>query len=89
MIITKAGNFSECGSKNHENIHFQLILGNHDILSPELYKIPNMEVLDALEDTPILLIYQPNEAFNIAGHLHPAIRLRGKGRKASKYLVFT
>ena len=76
--------------KNHENIHFQLILGNHDILSPELYKIPNMEVLDALEDTPFYFTHipQPNEAFNIAGHLHPAIRLRGKGRQSIKVPCF-
>lgn len=76
--------------KTHEEIHFQLILGNHDILSQELYRVPNMEVLDVLEDGPFYFTHIPeqSEAFNIAGHLHPAIRLRGKGRQSIKVPCF-
>ncbi len=76
--------------KNHQDIHFQLVLGNHDILSPELYRIKNMEVLDILEEAPFCFTHIPEQTslYNIAGHLHPAIRLRGKGRQSVKVPCF-
>lgn len=72
------------------DIHFQLILGNHDILHPEQYQIKNLEVLDRLDESPFTFTHEPTQSsmYNLAGHLHPAIRLRGKGRQSIKLPCF-
>ncbi len=67
-----------------EGIKFQLIIGNHDILLPEHYKMAELEVFyDFLELHPFVFTHEPDEVksknYQIAGHIHPGIKLRGNG----------
>jgi DNA ligase-associated metallophosphoesterase len=73
---------------NHfQAIQFQLILGNHDILSPLQYERTGMSVHEELDVNGILLTHEPLKEsnhgyFNLAGHIHPGVRLSGRGRQA-------
>jgi DNA ligase-associated metallophosphoesterase len=67
---------------------FELVRGNHDILSARQYQRHNILVhQEELVMGKFLLTHAPldNPAtglFNLAGHLHPGVRLTGKGRQA-------
>ena len=73
-----------------KDLYFQLILGNHDILSPDKYRVKNLEILESLEEDPFTFTHEPTETnnYNIAGHIHPAIRMRGRGRQSVKLPCF-
>jgi len=72
---------------SYPTINFHLILGNHDILNPLHYHQtvlqvhpPGLVVDDLiLSHEPMMVV--PSEKLNLCGHLHPGIRLRGKGRQ--------
>jgi len=73
---------------NHfSSINFQLVQGNHDIMGRYQYSRKGIEVHDSLQIGKFLLTHHPLETvpdgfYNIAGHLHPGVSLRGKGRQA-------
>ncbi|MBP2833230.1 ligase-associated DNA damage response endonuclease PdeM [Aquimarina sp. U1-2] len=61
-----------------------LIAGNHDIISPLQYKRVHVDVTDEWQIGSVLLTHIPEKrehAFNIAGHIHPGVRLQGLGRQ--------
>jgi len=67
--------------------NFQLVLGNHDIMSELQYERCNMEVFEQLELGTFLLTHEPLEnipkhKYNVCGHIHPGVRLMGKGRQS-------
>jgi DNA ligase-associated metallophosphoesterase len=62
-----------------------LIAGNHDIISPKKYTEMGITVVEQLERFGVFLSHHPTETetlFNIAGHIHPGVRLRGLGRQS-------
>lgn len=68
---------------------FELVRGNHDILSAQQYDRYNITVCDHLDLAPFYLTHEPMEVsgipsgkINVAGHLHPGAHLQGKGRQA-------
>ena len=68
---------------------FELVRGNHDIMSMQQYDRYNITVCDHLDLTPFYLTHEPMAAtdiptgkINVAGHLHPGAHLQGKGRQA-------
>lgn len=68
---------------------FELIRGNHDILSDRQYPRHGINVSDHVLIHHLLLTHEPMERstipvgqMNIAGHIHPAARLVGKGRQS-------
>lgn len=69
-------------------ISFELVRGNHDILSMHQYQKHNIRVYrGTLSVSPFILSHHPleevpNGQFNLAGHIHPGVTLRGKGRQA-------
>lgn len=68
-------------------ITFELVLGNHDIMGKYQYSRKGIHIHDALQIGKFLLTHHPLESvpegmYNIAGHLHPGVSLRGKGRQA-------
>lgn len=68
-----------------------LIKGNHDIISDLKFEDVNMEVRDSLQIGKFLLTHHPvSEAnfFNFAGHLHPGVRMVGKGRQGIRLSCF-
>ena len=70
--------------KSKAPLKFRLVLGNHDVLDENAYRISNLEVQETLHLEPFAFTHIPEETtlYNIAGHIHPAIRLRGKARQS-------
>jgi DNA ligase-associated metallophosphoesterase len=77
-----------------ENINFHLIKGNHDILPETLYQstkwIIHREplVLDNLILTHEPLKKVPVGLFNLCGHVHPGISLKGVGKQYMRLPCF-
>lgn len=68
-----------------------LVAGNHDIISPLKYEDLGITVVSEVQWGSFLLTHYPEERngyFNFSGHLHPAIRLRGKGRQSLRLPCF-
>jgi uncharacterized protein len=68
-------------------VSFELVLGNHDIMGSYQYSRKGIHVHESLSIGKFLLTHHPLESvpdglYNIAGHLHPGVCLRGKGRQA-------
>ncbi len=61
-----------------------LVAGNHDVIAQKHYDNLKIEVVSEIEIEGLLMTHHPTERddlFNIAGHIHPGIRLRGIGRQ--------
>ncbi len=73
--------------KHFSSCRFELVRGNHDILSQRQYERHNITVYEnGLTLGKFLLTHEPleetsEEAFNLAGHIHPGVRLTGKGKQ--------
>lgn len=68
-----------------------LVSGNHDIISPVRYESIGIKIVDELRLGPFLLTHHPTLEegyFNFSGHIHPAIKLRGKGRQSLRLPCF-
>jgi len=64
----------------------QLILveGNHDIISKKYYTDLNIEIYSEITIHDFLLTHHPSARenfFNLCGHIHPGIKLKGLGRQ--------
>jgi uncharacterized protein len=73
--------------RHFSNISFELVLGNHDIMSEIQYERKGIKVHNELVMEPFIFTHHPMEEipaalYNIAGHIHPGVSLRGKGRQA-------
>lgn len=71
----------------YTDIAFILISGNHDILSPAAYKELGLSVVDDYMIDNLWLTHEPQEVikpgiYNLAGHIHPGIRLKGMGKQS-------
>ena len=72
--------------KHFASISFELVQGNHDIMSKHQYERHKMKVFDELLIGSVLLTHEPlqevkHDLFNLAGHIHPGVRLSGRGRQ--------
>ena len=70
---------------------FILIRGNHDIISPLRYENIGIEVVSELASEKFLLTHHPEDRegyFNFSGHIHPAIKLNGKGKQSLRLPCF-
>lgn len=71
-----------------EAITFSLVPGNHDILSGDIYQKSPLKLLEVVEERgPFLFSHHPiddltEHLYNIYGHIHPGIQMRGKGRQS-------
>ncbi len=67
---------------------FELVRGNHDIMSNLQYDRHKMQVHEgALKIGPFIFTHEPLEKpegdfYNIAGHIHPGVNLKGNGRQS-------
>lgn len=73
--------------RHFKGINFDLVMGNHDIMSALQYERCELNVHEQMEVDSFLLTHEPIEKiqpdkYNIYGHVHPGVRLRGKGRQA-------
>ncbi len=70
---------------------FILIEGNHDLLTPNMYKQVNITCIEELTIQNICFTHEPIEngnRFNICGHIHPGIRLVGKANQSVRLPCF-
>lgn len=76
------------------SIEFELISGNHDLLHGTDYERVGITVLeDAVVRAPFLLTHEPAETieaglYNLAGHIHPGVRMCGLGRQTLRVPCF-
>lgn len=73
--------------KHFNNIRFELILGNHDIMSDLQYQRKGILLHEELIIDNFILTHHPLESvapgyYNMAGHIHPGVCLYGKGKQA-------
>ena len=74
--------------KHFSNVSFELVPGNHDIMSTYQYEKHEILlhdkqlILDNLFLTHEPLENVPPNQFNISAHIHPGVRLNGKGRQS-------
>ncbi|MEB2782067.1 ligase-associated DNA damage response endonuclease PdeM [Algoriphagus sp. C2-6-M1] len=75
-------------------VQFHLVKGNHDVLPPLAYS----QSLFQIHENPVdlgnlFLSHEPAEQvpegkLNLCGHIHPGVRLHGKGRQAIRISCF-
>ncbi|WP_417589663.1 ligase-associated DNA damage response endonuclease PdeM [Owenweeksia hongkongensis] len=73
------------------NVEFTLIQGNHDILHRHSYDNTTMRVVRELNLEPYNFTHEPEEhpsLYNLSGHLHPGVRMQGKGRQSMRLPCF-
>lgn len=68
-------------------VAFELVIGNHDIMSMHQYERKRVHLHEQLVIDRFVLTHHPLEEgsgdlYNLAGHIHPGINLRGKGRQS-------
>ena len=75
-----------------KTIQFDLVMGNHDILESNNYQMDNLNILgEHLQMGPFFLTHHPTDndrLYNICGHIHPAVYLRGQARQGMKLPCF-
>jgi DNA ligase-associated metallophosphoesterase len=74
-------------------VQYTLVLGNHEFLDHSQYEQLGFRIETELLIQDILFTHEPGEAmptdaFNICGHLHPAIRLTGKAKQSMRIPCF-
>jgi len=80
--------------KNFPEISFELVMGNHDIMSEYQYVKHELTIhKEPISIEKLLLSHEPLEQipegmYNLAGHIHPGVVLRGKGRQGLKLPCF-
>jgi DNA ligase-associated metallophosphoesterase len=73
---------------NFSAVSFELVPGNHDVLSDDLYRRSGIHLHNKeLEEGPFVFTHHPMDnvpenRYNVAGHLHPGIQLSGGGRQS-------
>jgi DNA ligase-associated metallophosphoesterase len=77
----------------YEYIIFHLVLGNHDILKKEAYDECQLIIHpDDYVLKPFVFSHEPklhsSSAYNLAGHIHPSVHVKGKGRQNLKFRCF-
>lgn len=70
---------------------FHLIVGNHDILHVDLYD--GMVISHEMEVNNLVLTHEPLDVimdgkYNLCGHIHPGVRLRGRGMQSVRVPCF-
>jgi uncharacterized protein len=78
--------------KHFRGTSFELVMGNHDIMSDQQYQRKGIVVHEQLHMAPFLLTHHPLETtgtkanqqsgYNLAGHLHPGVTMRGAGKQS-------
>lgn len=73
--------------RHFHNTSFELVMGNHDIMSDQQYRRKGIVVHDSLRIDPFIFTHHPMEEveahlYNVSGHLHPGVNMRGIARQS-------
>lgn len=74
-----------------QSIEIALIMGNHDVISRDHFEAIGIKTYEVLQMGSVFLTHHPeslNDNFNIAGHIHPSIKLKGSGKQRMKLSCF-
>ena len=81
--------------KDHANLNFKLVVGNHDILQEDWYVKADIEIIRGeweQEDFSFIHDFNPITAkpnrYYFSGHIHPGIRISGIGRQSLAFPCF-
>lgn len=79
-------------TQSYPDIQFELVMGNHDILEASAYQALGFEVFQENKvEGPFILTHEPlnePELYNLCGHIHPGVKLSGKGRQRLRAACF-
>lgn len=72
------------------NTEYILVKGNHDILPDKTFADAGLKVVEQLKMGPFLFTHDATESdlYNIHGHIHPGVHLRGSGRQRLRLPCF-
>ncbi|MCC5913512.1 MAG: ligase-associated DNA damage response endonuclease PdeM [Balneolaceae bacterium] len=77
------------------DIPLLLVKGNHDLLHPSFYEKADIDVVDEFVTGPFRLVHDRNDISDlgddemlISGHIHPSIRIKGRGRQSLRLPCF-
>jgi uncharacterized protein len=75
------------------SVNFELVLGNHDILDPSIYRSIDFQTSQSKQIGQLILTHEPQlevmaGQINLHGHIHPGIRLIGRGRQSMLFPCF-
>ncbi|MDH3651254.1 MAG: ligase-associated DNA damage response endonuclease PdeM [Saprospiraceae bacterium] len=74
-----------------KSLQFDLIWGNHDSLAIDLYEKNDITIFSELIDGPFHFTHYPvdnSSYYNVAGHLHPGVRIFGESKQSLKLPCF-
>ncbi len=79
--------------KQHNEIEWILVPGNHDILEKEKYHSSPLHISNpAINIGPYVFIHEQDpdqtEGYQISGHVHPGVIMKGKGRQQLRMPCF-
>lgn len=74
-------------------VDWLLVEGNHDIMHPSLYAKFTIRVhKGTLQEGELLYSHEPlegdYEGYNLCGHIHPGVRMVGKGKQSLRLAAF-
>ena len=78
----------------YPDVKLTLLEGNHDRYMRKHYEKLNIDIYHSLDLAPFYLIHDwkneviPDKRYALSGHLHPCVRLYGKGRQMIKLVCF-
>lgn len=81
--------------QDFDDLEIQLVTGNHDLLHHSFYRSAKINVHETLQMESFLFIHDPGELEEpkpseivVAGHIHPGIKISGKGRQSLRFPCF-
>jgi len=81
--------------KTLPDLNIVLVSGNHDQLHTSFYRSADIEVIDRMELGDFLLVHdaadlqEKSDKTIISGHIHPGVKLKGKGKQRLRLPCFS
>lgn len=78
----------------HTNLEILLIAGNHDMLHASFYESANINFCSRHSEAGFIFLHDSSDQkeketkFLFSGHIHPGVRLKGKGRQSLRLPCF-
>lgn len=95
--INKEWNQFKNWRQTYSNIEVTLVTGNHDILPHREYHASHISIFNRLKMEPFYFVHdietipeavKKSSYYKLGGHIHPALKLKGKGRQHMKFPCF-
>jgi DNA ligase-associated metallophosphoesterase len=72
---------------------FILVKGNHDIMSDVRYASPNLSLVETYILGDLIITHEPmveiqEKKYNLYGHLHPGVRIKGRSKQSLRLPCF-